>query len=50
MLIDARVVLGFMEIVLKSFRIVLGRGLMIYQLIELIIVNTYVYLLEINKG
>jgi hypothetical protein len=30
MLIDARVVLGFMEIVLESYRIDPGRGLMIY--------------------
>jgi hypothetical protein len=30
MLIDARVVLGFTEIVSESYGIVLGRGLMIY--------------------
>jgi hypothetical protein len=30
MLIDARVVSGFMEIVLESYRIVPGRRLMIY--------------------
>jgi hypothetical protein len=30
MLIDARVVSGFMEIVSEIYRIVLGRGLMIY--------------------
>jgi hypothetical protein len=29
-LIDARVVLGFMESVLESYRIILGIGLMIY--------------------
>jgi hypothetical protein len=42
--------LGFIEIVLESCGIVPGRGLMIYLLIELISVNTYIYLLEINKG
>jgi hypothetical protein len=39
-----------MEIISESFRIVPGRGLIIYLLIELINVNTYIYLLEINKG
>jgi hypothetical protein len=43
------VVLGFMKIVSESYGIVPGRGLMIYQLIQLINVNTYIYLLEINK-
>jgi hypothetical protein len=46
MLIDARVVLEFMEIVLQSCGIVPGRGLMIYLLIELI----NIYLLQIDKG
>jgi hypothetical protein len=49
-LIDARVVSGFMEIILESFGIVPGRGLIIYLLIKLININTYIYLLEINKG
>jgi hypothetical protein len=50
MLIDARVVSGFMKIVSKSYGIVPGRRLMIYQLPELININPYIYLLEINKG
>jgi hypothetical protein len=49
-LIDARVVLGFIEIVYESYEIVSGRRLMIYLLIELINVNTYIYLLEINRA
>jgi hypothetical protein len=49
-LIDARVVLGFMEIIPESYEIVPERGLMIYLLIKLININTYIYLFEINKS
>jgi hypothetical protein len=49
-LIDARVVLGFIKIVSKSYEIVPGRRLLIYLLMKLININTYIYLVEINKS
>jgi hypothetical protein len=49
-LIDAGVVSGFIESVSESFGIVLGRILMNYLLMELINVNTYIYLIEINRA
>jgi hypothetical protein len=39
-----------METVSESYGIVSGSWLMIYLLIELINVNIYIYLLEINMG
>jgi hypothetical protein len=39
-----------MESVLESYGIVPGKRLIIYSLVELINVNTYIYLLVINKG
>jgi hypothetical protein len=39
-----------MEIVLESYRIVPERRLMIYLLIELININIFIYLLEINRA
>jgi hypothetical protein len=38
-----------MEIILENCGIIPGRRLMIYELVELININTYIYLLEINK-
>jgi hypothetical protein len=48
-LIDARVVSGFMKTVSESYGIVPKRRLIIYELTELINVNTYIYLLKIKK-